>query len=263
MEKTNEIISFNELVVLGMVSMLFLALGIVSIFSAFKKRIIRQQSEFREKESIHQRELLRAILLGQEKERQRLGKDLHDEVGALLSTTRLYLGHLDYGLSNNTFTKTKEKAMALLSETMLSVRTVSHDLRPVVLEQLGLMEAIGNSVEHLKLSSKIQVNFVYKVSKPIDKEYEVNWYRIIQELISNTIKHAQSQHITLHFSEKNDMLSVMYKDDGIGLADTEFPINGLGLRNIESRLSLMQGHWEPITNKNKGFAVQMTSAFTP
>ena len=89
--------SDTELLVGAMAGMLLLALGLILFFFAYQKRILRQQKEHQQKEAEYQQQLMRANLLSQEKERNRIGKDLHDEVGAMLTTSRLYFRHLEQG----------------------------------------------------------------------------------------------------------------------------------------------------------------------
>lgn len=246
-----------------MLGMFILALGLFFFFLAYQRRLFKQQKRHQQKEAEYQLQLLRANLLSQEKERNRIGKDLHDEVGAMLTTSKLYFRHLDQASSTTDFKQIKEKALNLLDETMSSVRRVSHDLRPVVLERLGLVEAIANMADQINETGEVKLSFKCKWQAEMDKEYELNWFRIIQELINNTLKHAQAQKIKIHLSGDGNLFKMVYKDDGIGMDVMNSSGHGLGMQNIESRLSLMGGRLIYIDTEGKGLGLEMTSQTKP
>lgn len=256
-------ITNSEFILAGMLGMFLLALGVVFFFLAYQRRIIKQQKEHQAKEAEYQQQLMRANLLSQEKERNRIGKDLHDGVGAMLTTAKLYFRHLDQDVAPEKFTELKEKAFGLLEETMVSVRRVSHDLRPVVLERLGLVEAIANAVYQINQAGDIKVEFRHSEEAEPDKEYQLNWYRIIQELITNTLKHAGATVININLTGTEEQLQVIYQDNGVGFTKTEDPQSGLGIQNIESRLGLMEGTLEFLEKADSGICLRMTSALRP
>ncbi len=256
-------ITSTELFLAAMLGMFLLALGVVFFFLAYQRRIIKQQKEHQAKEAEYQQQLMRANLLSQEKERNRIGKDLHDGVGAMLTTAKLYFRHLDQDVAPEKFTELKEKAFGLLEETMVSVRRVSHDLRPVVLERLGLVEAIANTVDQINQAGEIRIEFRHSEEAEPDKEYQLNWYRIIQELITNTLKHAGATVIHIDLTGTADQLQVVYQDDGVGLTRGEEPRSGLGIQNIESRLGLMGGTLEFLEKEGSGIYLEMISSLRP
>lgn len=256
-------ITNSEFILAGMLGMFLLALGVVFFFLAYQRRIIKQQKEHQAKEAEYQQQLMRANLLSQEKERNRIGKDLHDGVGAMLTTAKLYFRHLDQEVAPEKFNELKGKAFSLLEETMVSVRRVSHDLRPVVLERLGLVEAIANTVDQINAAGDISIEFNHSEEAESDKEYQLNWYRIIQELITNTLKHAGAEVINIELKGTADQLQVIYQDDGIGLAEGGKPLSGLGIQNIESRLGLMGGKLEFLEKEDSGICLRMTSNLRP
>lgn len=250
--------SVLELLLVGMLGMFVLALGVVFFFMTYQKRLLKQQNDHQQKEADYQQQLLRANLLSQEKERSRIGKDLHDEVGAMLTTSKLYFRHLKQDAPKEKFSELKAKVFDLLDGTIASVRRVSHDLRPVVLETLGLEEAIANIRDELNTSSEIKVEFTSDLSGVMDKEYQLNWYRIIQELVNNTLKHAEANCIEIGMVGKGDQLKTTYIDNGIGISQSAQSKRGLGFSNIESRLSLMNGalHFKESDN---GVFIELTS----
>jgi len=252
----------SDWVIGGMAIMFLLALGLVLFFLAYQRRILRQQKEHQQKEAEYQQQLLRANLLSQEKERNRIGKDLHDEVGAMLSTSRLYFRHLEQEDEPQKFTELKQKALDLLEETMTSVRRVSHDLKPVVLERLGLVEAIANMAEQVSESGVVKVCFRNHWEGTMDKEYELNWFRIVQELVNNTLKHSGASEVFIELKGDQHQMELDYTDNGVGLSSEVDASAGLGMQNISSRLSLMDGELK-FVEAQKGFSIKMNSATGP
>ena len=246
-----------------MLGMFLLGLGVVVFFLTYQKRLLKQQQSYQQKEADYQQKLLRANFLSQEKERNRIGKDLHDEVGAMLTTSKLYFQHLDQETSEEKFVEIKAKTLNLLDETMKSVRRVSHNLRPVVLERFGLVEAINNMVEKLNLSEQVAVDFKSVSNLEINKEFALNWFRIVQELLNNTLKHAQAKHIDISLNARDGQIMITYADDGIGISDNSLVRSGLGMQNIESRLKLMEGTFTVDNQQGEGFKLQLTSKLKP
>ncbi len=251
----------SQLLLGVMLGMFVLALGVVFFFLAYQRRLHKQQQEHQKKEADYQQQLLRANLQSQEKERNRIGKDLHDEVGALLSTSKLYFRHLEQEVDPQKFSELKEKALTVLDQTMTSVRRVSHDLKPVVLERLGLVEAISNIAEQLNESQAMQVVFSNKWEGSLDKEFELNWFRIVQELMNNALKHSQATQVHLELNGDEQRLVLNYHDNGVGLADPSSMMGkGLGMQNITGRLSLMHGELSVEENNREGLSLKLQSA---
>jgi len=230
-----------QIIIIGMVMLFVLSLAVILFFIIYQKRLLAQQKRHQQVAADYQRELLGIAIESQEKERTRIGKELHDDVGALLTTTKLYLSQISPELSAEELTTTTEKMRSLFDNMIQSVRNISQDLRPVILEKLGLLEAVQNLVQTINDSSKLNVLFVDNTTSSIAKATELNVYRIIQELINNTLKHAMASNISITFSNEANTLKIVYEDDGIGMQQEYLNQKGIGLRNIESRLSVLEG----------------------
>lgn len=251
--------ALESLIIGGMSIMFITAGGVIAFFITYQKRLLNQQLKHREAEKAHQLELLNANFQSQERERNRIGRDLHDEVGALLTTAKLYFRYLDNAQSAEKFGELKDKAMDVLEETIASVRRVSHDMRPVVLERLGLVDAIVDMADKINDSGQVKISFEHNLTTKLDFEVQLNWYRIVQELINNALKHANASHIDIKFYEKDQALIMKYEDDGVGLKDNSIK-SGIGLQNIESRLTLMKGDFEVQTKPRGGLSMNLTSS---
>lgn len=197
----------------------------------------------------HHQELLHSSIVVQEAERKRIAQDLHDEIGGLLMASRMYFNQLGPGHSEEQLRQISEKVNGIFDEMMINIRRISHDLRPVILENLGLVEAI--ECLHEKLAEGgIDFNFTHRLTYHLNKEVELNLYRIIQELIGNTLKHARATHIFLDIKADDHSLSLNYGDNGIGFIP-EKSSAGLGMKSIASRLTLLQGSMK-VTKQDKG-----------
>lgn len=204
---------------------------------------MRQASlEKKEKEKLavkiltREKEIANQIILAQEEERNRLGRDLHDSVGGMLGTIHLKLQALAQKNQNPELQVLKD----LLLEGIKETRSLSHNLTPPHLENLGLVQALTNQVELLNLNSTIRIKFFHRIDLPISITKEVMIYRIIMELLSNSLKHAKASEIFIQLLSKGDRLELMVEDDGIG-----FPVEpkkeGIGLKNIQNRVSYLNG----------------------
>ncbi len=202
-----------------------------------------------------EKQVLDAIIKTEEKERERFAKDLHDDLGPLLSSIKMYVGMLGKA-------KEKEKLEYIISnlndivkEAIITTKDVSNDLNPHVLNNYGLVSAIELFVE--KVSSEIDVIFEQDIdSTRYAPAIELSLYRISKELINNSIKHAEATKIRLKIMEKNTSLQLYYEDNGKGLSESVLSskkATGMGLSNIISRAKSLNGKYNFYTNLSKGF----------
>ncbi len=246
-----------KIIIIGMVVLFLLSLSLIIFFIIYQRRLLSQQKKHQKLESDYQKELLKTSILSQEEERTRIAKELHDDVGAMLTTTKLYFGQISPELSNDELKSITEKMSGFFDDMIHSVRSISQDLRPVVLEKLGLIEAIQSLTQIINDSGKIKVHFKNNTIKTIARSKELNLYRIIQELVTNTLKHAQASTIKIELKNENDVLIILYEDDGKGLDQKNLSSKkGLGLKNIESRLSVVSGSLF-FLKKNPGMKVKI------
>ncbi|MBG6133463.1 signal transduction histidine kinase [Aquimarina sp. EL_43] len=231
-----------KVIIIGMVVIFLLSLSVIIFFILYQRRLLAQQEKHQKIESDYQKELLKTSIISQEEERSRIAKELHDDVGAMLTTTKLYFGQITPELPPEELKGIAEKMSSFFDDMIQSVRSISQDLRPVVLEKLGLVEATQSLVQTINDSGKIKVHFKNNTIKTIAKSKELNLYRIIQELITNTLKHAEASAIYVELKNEGNSLIILYEDDGKGLKQKNLlHKKGLGLKNIESRLSVLSG----------------------
>ena len=236
-------LSVLEVLLIAMLGMFVLAIAFVIFFVAYQRKLAKQQQEQRDREALYQQDLLRAIVESQEKERDRMAKDLHDDIGAMLTTIKLYAEQLDMAEGEEELARLKDKTTGLIDETIGSVRRISYDLHPLILKNFGLQEATEALARRINAADgpRCETDFC-KPMPNLDYPSELAIFRIIQELLSNSLKYADAHTIHIHFLTYQDQLAIHYTDDGKGY-DPAVPDlkRGLGLRNIESRASLIGG----------------------
>ncbi|HLP54685.1 MAG TPA: sensor histidine kinase [Fluviicola sp.] len=193
-----------------------------------------------------------AMLEGQDQERLRIARELHDRLGSTLATIKL-------GLQNEKIPEAQQQ-VALVNTAISEVRTISHDLSGGNIEQYGLAAALTELKHTLDRSGKITLN-LFMEAVNIQASLHVTIYRIVQELVSNTLKHAEATEITLQLSTVDDQLNLIYEDNGKGF-DLSHYQPGMGITNIRHRLEKWHGTIEIDAQPNRGTITILTVPIT-
>lgn len=226
--------------------LLVLAIGLILFVFAYQRRMLQHQEHLRELQELRQRQMLEAALNAQEEERRRVARDLHDEVGGMLALIRLNIGQVERKCAENEgAAETAHRSKELLDEAIQSVRRISHDLLPVVLDKMGLVQAINSLAHSVPADSGLEVNFTHNLEKfRLEARQELLLFRILQELVNNTLKYAEASLITINLHLEDDKLTLRYTDNGKGFnydATLDAGSSGLGLKNMQSRVDLLNG----------------------
>ena len=207
-------------------------------------------------------EMLEAVMNGMEKERTRIGQDLHDELGSILATTRLHFASMEDQIDqlNDTQQQQYKKGIALIDQACDEMRNISHNMMSGLLQEYGLVIAIKDLAQSINDAGMITVNVIdSNLETRLPQETEVVIYRIIQELLSNILKHAQASEVTIQINRYNGDLGITVEDDGKGF---DYHVsrqgNGMGLRNIERRVSALGGTWHIETSPGRGTLSNIT-----
>jgi len=230
-----------------------IALGVVLMNQHFQKNLYRQKLEKEELRNLQQKELLGASILAQENERKRIAQDIHDELGALLSISRMHLVNLETKeLETDKIKPALENIRTLIEKSLTSMRRISHELMPPQLEDFGLIKTLEAVATHANNTDGISIKI--ETAEPFP---ELNWpvklglYRICMELINNTIKHTQADKIMIRLMHQNNHIELTYTDNGKGCIDLD-QRKGLGQKNIEGRANSLGGNIM-IEKKEQGF----------
>lgn len=194
-------------------------------------------------------ENLQAVVLGEEQERKRLAKDLHDGIGVLLTSIRMRLSSFEEKVDDQ---EAYHDSLEQIDNACTEVRRVSHNLSPASLENLGLEEALLDLVDQVKLSGDLEVKEEVSIEQGLLKtEDEVLVYRIVQELINNTLKYAEASKIELSLLKDSNDLRLSFNDNGKGF-DQQKVKPGIGLKSIASRLDILKGKMNFNSQLGKG-----------
>lgn len=243
-------------IIIGMLAFALLAGGIVYFNLRYQKQILQKQNELHKKESEHRLELLKTTIEITEKERKRIAGDLHDEIGAHLSTIRMLLNNFkNKSGSASEVEGLAEESKSLLDNTISSVRIISHNLLPPGLEKFGLVNTLEDLCSSLRASTSFTVELnVQDDFPPLDKSIELALYRIAQELTTNSLRHAKSRNMLMALTYNDSLISFVFEDDGVGLDEKSLSQKkGLGLLNIETRTLALNGKCTFTTAIRKGF----------
>lgn len=242
---------------LGVLAMILLSVSLVVFFIIYQRRIQAQEKLRQQQEKAYQKALLTAAVEVQEAERRRIASDLHDGIGSLLSATRLYLRQLKPHLSGDKGEEIKDASLEILDEVIQNTRRITHDLLPPVLEKFGFPAAAEDLIEKVSGSTSIKMSCHLNQEQRLNNVREVALYRILQELINNSLKHAAPNEILIADAWQPGGYFFTYSDDGKGFVLNESEAAGLGLRNIESRVTVLNGELKWTTSPGAGLEVNI------
>jgi len=215
-------------------------------YSAFVQKILREKSQQYQLELAHQKEVTLQYTSVQESERKRIAELLHDDIGNKLNILSLWINNEDSLNNKRSREVIKQQIPALIEAT----RTISHSLYPVNSEKFGLILTLEALISNVNESLLIQliVNHDYQ-KRPIS--FEVQIYRIIQEFLSNVIKHAKASNMLIHIRDTETSLAVILSDNGVGF-DNSILKKGMGLKNIDSRIKSINAFSKWKSKKGNG-----------
>jgi PAS domain S-box-containing protein len=205
--------------------------------------------------------IVRAIIDTQEKERQRLAKDLHDSITQQLTGIKFYISSINGNLKNKFDKVVLQKSNEALTEVITDMRNVCFNLMPRTLEEFGLVRAVKEFCHHLPQYKKTVFSFRYCKRMPvISAALSIDLYRVIQEIISNSLRHGLAKKISIDFSFKNKLFTILLADDGKGFDTSHYP-EGMGLKNIESRVRSHNGKFQVASAVGEGTRSKITIPF--
>lgn len=257
--ETKDHVTFIE-TLLPFVGIIFLiAVGVVLLTQQFRKNLYREQLEQEALKNQHQAELLRSSILVQEQERKRIAQDMHDDLGAVLSITRMHLLQTERKISSSDTELLSElqNIRHLTENSIENMRRISHELMPPQLEKFGVLQTLETICEQLTAAGKMNAELVVKDQIVItDELVSLTLYRVCMELINNTIKHAEATQLKLIITASDGKIRVDFSDNGKGMPE-ETQNQGAGLKNIKSRLSFLGGEFT-IDSRQNGFKAKVS-----
>lgn len=222
-------------------------------YRTFIQKILKEKSLQYQLELDHQKEVALQFTIVQENERKRIAEALHDEVGNKLNILSLWVNNEDTWNNVNS----KKIITQQVPELIEATRTISHSLYPVNLEKFGFMDTLEALILNVNDSLTIQLTLKYDY-QPRAISFELQLYRIIQEFLSNVIKHAKATSMIIYIRDTKDVVSLILSDNGIGF-DTSKLQKGMGLQNIDSRIKSINGicKWKSVQNKGTRLIIKI------
>jgi signal transduction histidine kinase len=222
------------------------------IIRSYQERLNANQIITKQNQEINQRkinelesnlkiETMSSMLQGQEVERERIARDLHDSLGGLLSTVKLHFDAIQAKNPEITSHKEYNKAYTLLDEACNEVRTISNNMQPGALLKMGIVSAINDLINRIESEDTPHIEFInYGALNDLPIVLALHIYRIVQELLFNSIKHAQAKEILIQLIRNEEDLEIMVEDDGKGYDPYEAR-KGMGTENVSARVNFLKG----------------------
>lgn len=241
-------------ILIGTSGMLLMVISMFAFAYLYQRKMNRKQTEMSNVENLLRKEELKSaysLIEGQDRERERIAQDLHDQIGGQLSTVKIYLDLLNKIDGTSEQKKLIGKLHNATDNTIQAVRSVAHDLSNSTLIYYGLPKALEQLCETINDSKKITAKTFCSINTEIPPELARDVYQIIQELITNTLKHAEASSIRVELTSINDELNIIYEDNGKGFDSTK-KVKGIGLRGINTRSEKYNGTVKIDSKKNQG-----------
>ena len=265
-DKELAVVKRNRMLLIGgtVASALLLLMGLLNRYGRAKrlvaeKDVMLKQEHVKFLERQQQVVSLKAMVNGQETERSRIAKDLHDGLGGLFSTIKMYFSTLQHDQP-----KLKEEAIFVKSYELVhsaseEVRRIAHNMMPEVLIKIGLLQAVQELCNSVSAGKLLRATLQsYGMEKRLNASTEIMLFRIIQELLNNIIKHAKATEAIIQFNKEGNRLSIIVEDNGQGfnLAETGDGAKA-GLASVESRVTYLNGKFSIDSQKETGTTVMM------
>ncbi|MFW5658600.1 MAG: PAS domain S-box protein [Bacteroidota bacterium] len=216
--------------------------------------------------------LMAAMINGQEMERRRVAEDLHDSLGQMISVTNIEIGHLKQTLNNAEYTPEEaisriERIQNLMGELAKETRMISRHLLPQLLNDLGMIPAVENLAN--KMRETVNIRFqVKKMGEPyrLDSAVEIAVFRIVQEAMTNAVKHSQADNVYILFHFQKQAFEAVVRDDGVGMDEEKVAKRrekSMGLNNIETRAKLIKGKITITSEPDDGTVIKLRLPLRP
>lgn len=242
--------NLKMLVIFGILAMLLLFVSFLLAFIITQRKKFKYQQQMQKLREAQQNQLIEAAVRSEEMERHRIAETLHDEVGAILSSSKMHIENIKTRNLDDRDRELHEKGKELLDDAIQKVRGISHNLHSNILKEFGLNEAIRHFMK------KMTQGTIIKAVVALDDSYatqnadnDISIYRMVQELVNNILKHANANEININSIYNNDELEINITHNGKGLTQQQFEElrykkEGLGLKNIQNRVILLKGNIE-------------------
>jgi PAS domain S-box-containing protein len=210
---------------------------------------------------LHEKAIYNAVIQAEEKERSRIAKDLHDGLGPILATLKMYLEFLSEKSRVDEHPDILGLSVSSAGEAINTLKSISNNLSPHLLEAFGLAAAVNSFVERIKRISTIKFHVDTNINERLSSVFEISIYRVITECINNSLKHSSASEISIGLNIMENMLSLVYTDNGKGF-DVKKVLegrSGMGLYNMRNRINKLGGkiNFQSIPNEKTEISIEV------
>ena len=247
---------FYVVIIAGTIIYLVLAGIIIFVLFFYQRKRFQHKEEILQMEKQYTEALLQSQLETHESTLHQLSEEIHDNIGQLLSSTKMLLNITGRNLDNTP--DTLKTAEATLSKAIQDLRALSKSLNKEWLHQFNIVDNLKAEIERINAARTIHVAYTTSTTYlPLQAEAQVMLFRIVQEALQNSIKHAQAQNIAIQTLFNDGHIIATVEDDGIGIKDGK-PLTGIGIMNMQHRTKLLGGTIEWKRLPEKGTQVLIT-----
>jgi PAS domain S-box-containing protein len=209
-----------------------------------------------------EKRIMNAIIETEERERKRFSEDLHDEMGSILSTIKIYINTIHReDIENKQKVELVEFTNQLINQAIQNSKEIANNLSPNIIKKFGLISAIQSFCDKIQNSNSLSIQFLHTYYNfDLKEDEEICIYRIISELVNNSVKHAEATAINIDFNSRGEKINIQYSDNGKGFnfeQTLQESKKGLGLQNIISRISSLNGTYSAQTALGGGFLIDI------
>ena len=248
------------IILIAIILLLLMAAAIIAFFYLSRKKIEKTELEKARLRIENQQEVLRASLVTQEEERQRIAQDLHDAISSKLNIVSLNANFLTEENITTTEANSLGESIVNITKTVLeNSRRIAHDLLPPSLEKFGLVAALEELCDQVQESGVISIEAsLSDTANVLTSTNALHVFRIVQELFNNTIKYAEAKTVVLSLQSIENAVHLQYKDNGKGFQISEGKLaKGLGLSGIENRAAILDAKLTIEAATGKGMSLDL------
>ncbi len=263
--KQQNTIKENWIIVSIIIIIFGCVISLLTLKNSKKKKLLAEQQKELETQKnltlLKEQEIttINAMVDGQEKERTRIAEDLHDNLGSVLATLKLHFENLKFNKDKKKLDQEAlfNKTESLIDEAYLKVRRIAHAKNAGVIASQGLLSSIQIMAEKISAADTISIEVVhFGLEKRLENSLEIGVFRMIQELITNTIKHANAPNATINLSQYDNTLTIIVEDNGIGFDIEKVDLTkSMGLHSIQTRITHLKGTLAIDSTVNKGTSI--------
>lgn len=238
-----------QAIILSMIFLIILILSFLLIIRQNRYRRISERESYQLELKNKELEMLNAVVLAQEAERSKIARNLHDEIGAILSMAQRNLtSTLKTIPKEDSLREDISFAIDVLDQSISNIRSISHDMIPHFLVKFGLQKTLSRLIEQTQKTLGNPCTFLTELDEnlQLDQQQEIHFYCTALELINNVLKHGHPSSIQLFLSKKENYIHLKLEHDGIAISQADFEYlklntEGIGLESITHRLKLISG----------------------